>query len=226
MSLTFFKNFLGIHCTDFEMLQVPNPKIELIIHVTMKAIEAGVLIGSLLFPLDDAFKNDGGNWAEIQRSFVRGGIAGGAAGLLFGPILGFIRASRLSDAEVFDRSYRLRFNTFQLNLDRAFLLASAFGSQINGPTGAVVGADLALLTGLLTYLSKPRKNLLSVMARRAVNGLCWRQRMNFTSAVSVLSMPKTTSLTNAHATLHIHATPVLLISVNIRQPPHSCHTLG
>ncbi|KAL1242783.1 Pentafunctional AROM polypeptide [Trichinella spiralis] len=163
MSLTFFKNFLGIHCTDFEMLQVPNPKIELIIHVTMKAIEAGVLIGSLLFPLDDAFKNDGGNWAEIQRSFVRGGIAGGAAGLLFGPILGFIRASRLSDAEVFDRSYRLRFNTFQLNLDRAFLLASAFGSQINGPTGAVVGADLALLTGLLTYLSKPRKNLLSVM---------------------------------------------------------------
>ncbi|KRX21763.1 hypothetical protein T07_5325 [Trichinella nelsoni] len=163
MSLTFFKNFLGIHCTDFEMLQVPNPKIELIIHVTMKAIEAGVLIGSLLFPLDDAFKNDGGNWAEIQRSFVRGGIAGGAAGLLFGPILGFIRASRLSDAEVFDRSYRLRFNTFQLNLDRAFLLASAFGFQINGPTGAVVGADLALLTGLLTYLSKPRKNLLSVM---------------------------------------------------------------
>ncbi|KAL1229360.1 hypothetical protein T4B_2677 [Trichinella pseudospiralis] len=163
MSLTFLKNFLGIHCTDFEMLQVPNPRIELIIHVTLKAIEAGVFIGSLLYPLDDAFKNDSSNWADIQRSFVRGGIAGGSVGLVLGPIIGFIRASRLSDAEVFDRSYRLRFNTFQLNLDRAFLLGSAFGSQINGPTGAVVGADLALLSGLLTYLSQPRKNLLSVL---------------------------------------------------------------
>lgn len=51
MSATWFKNFTGIRQSEFEMLQVPNPGAEFGIHVTIRSIQTGALIGSLLGPL-------------------------------------------------------------------------------------------------------------------------------------------------------------------------------
>ncbi|CAJ0567087.1 unnamed protein product, partial [Mesorhabditis spiculigera] len=54
MSSYWFKNFCGLPVTDFELLKVPHPGAEFSIHVTLRSIQTGALLG---------FRS----WARSQR---------------------------------------------------------------------------------------------------------------------------------------------------------------
>ncbi|KAK6012222.1 hypothetical protein OSTOST_22633, partial [Ostertagia ostertagi] len=51
MSIYWFKNFVGIRQSEFELLRVPAPSTEFCIHVTMRSVQTGALLGSILGPL-------------------------------------------------------------------------------------------------------------------------------------------------------------------------------
>lgn len=48
MSLPMFKNLVGIELSDEEMGDIPHPDVELATHVTIKTVQAGSVIGSLV----------------------------------------------------------------------------------------------------------------------------------------------------------------------------------
>ncbi|VDL80011.1 unnamed protein product [Nippostrongylus brasiliensis] len=75
MSSYWFKNFVGIHQSEFEMLRVPNPSAEFCIHVTMRSIQTGALLGSILGPLTAVmFEGTNMNAKQLTPTGVGGGF--------------------------------------------------------------------------------------------------------------------------------------------------------
>ncbi|VDP00053.1 unnamed protein product [Soboliphyme baturini] len=161
MSVPFLKNFLGIRCTDYELLRVPYPRLELTVHVTFKTVEAGTLIGSLIFgPVKALVDGE----SPLQTALIYG-AKGALVGLAIGPVLSAIRLMKLNKVQVYDRCYRLRFNRSMLNLDRAALFGAVVGVGVGGPAGFVIGVDLAMISGMFSYFAfaKNKKNLMTVL---------------------------------------------------------------
>uniref|UniRef100_A0A1I7UIW4 MFS domain-containing protein n=2 Tax=Caenorhabditis tropicalis TaxID=1561998 RepID=A0A1I7UIW4_9PELO len=155
MSATWFKNFVGLRPNDFEMLQVPNPKLEFGIHVTIRSVQTGALIGSLLGPSLYLLNNQANsNRQGCINSFVSGGSNGAALGAIMGPILTYISVRDMNTISLYDKCYRLRFNEDYLRQDRAAVLSAAVGLLSSGSTGLVVGLDLSLLFVKLMSLGR------------------------------------------------------------------------
>lgn len=152
MSTEWLKNFCGLKCSDFEMLKVPNPKLEYTIHVTAKTVECATFFGSVIVgPLFHVINGKG----TMRSSVVEFGTYGAMGGLIAGPILSAIKINQMSNIDLFDRCYRLRFSSRQLNIDRLSLLGGALGSALSGAYGFVLGVDLALLGNFLITGTTP-----------------------------------------------------------------------
>uniref|UniRef100_A0A914VEN1 Uncharacterized protein n=1 Tax=Plectus sambesii TaxID=2011161 RepID=A0A914VEN1_9BILA len=154
MSGPWIKNFVGVRQSDLELLQVPNPKLELGLHVTIKTVQTGTLIGTLVGPLVQAYKGARDNDTLIQAA-INGGWIGAGVGLVAGPLLAIQHIHSLGTIRTYDRCYRLRFDGKQLRADRLFAVAAAAGYAISGPAGFVLGVDLAALaSGALNAILK------------------------------------------------------------------------
>lgn len=103
MSVPWAKNFFGVRQSDFELLQVPNPKLELGLHITIKTVQTGTLLGSLFVgPLVQAF-NGPRDSHSMRRAVINGGWIGAGVGLVAGPIFAVARISNLKTIGVYDR---------------------------------------------------------------------------------------------------------------------------
>uniref|UniRef100_A0A8R1HHL1 Uncharacterized protein n=1 Tax=Caenorhabditis japonica TaxID=281687 RepID=A0A8R1HHL1_CAEJA len=145
MSSTWFKNFAGFRANEFEMLQVPNPRAEFGIHVTIKSIQTGALVGSILAPIGFLLQGNKPNQKNIIDSFVSGGQNGALLGAVMGPILTYLTVKDMNTISLYDKCYRLRFNEKALNADRTAVVSAAVGYLSSGSAGLVVGLDLSLL---------------------------------------------------------------------------------
>ncbi|CCD69829.1 Chloride channel protein CLC-d [Caenorhabditis elegans] len=145
MSTNWFKNFAGFKQTEFEMLQVPNPEVEFGIHVTIRSMQAGALIGSILGPLTVLLSRQEFNKQKYRDSFVSGGKNGALLGVVIGPALAYFSMRDMSTISLFDKVYRLRFNKDALREDRAAVFSAAVGVISSGSAGLVVGLDLSML---------------------------------------------------------------------------------
>ncbi|KHN77997.1 hypothetical protein Tcan_18608 [Toxocara canis] len=157
MSTVWLKNFLGIRLTEFELLRVPRPSAEFGIHVTMRCVQTGTVLGSLLCPLALLVRNgkrtvSGGDNASLKRAFTEGGVTGALIGAVLGPVVTYLSLRNMSSVQLYDRCYRLRFDAQQLSLDRTCVLGASIGYLSSGSFGFVIGVDLALL--LSNVLSK------------------------------------------------------------------------
>ncbi|CAJ0567177.1 unnamed protein product, partial [Mesorhabditis spiculigera] len=148
MSSYWFKNFCGLPVTDFELLKVPHPGAEFSIHVTLRSIQTGALLGSILGPLSTAlFANTDRRFdlRTVKSQFVSGGMQGALIGAVLGPCITWYSIRNMSTVALYDKCYKLRFDNQQLWLDRTTVISGAVGALSNGSLGFIVGLDLALV---------------------------------------------------------------------------------
>ncbi|CAL2030456.1 hypothetical protein CAEBREN_19569 [Caenorhabditis brenneri] len=150
MSTAWLKNFAGFRQSEWEMLQVPNPKLEFGIHVTIRSVQTGALIGSILGPVCMFLSQQKANTKENYiNSFVSGGQNGAVLGAVMGPVLTYLSVREMNTVSLYDKCYRLRFNQDALREDRTAVFSAAVGLLSSGATGLVVGLDLSLVLSKL-----------------------------------------------------------------------------
>lgn len=149
MSKQWAKNFVGLHCTDFEMLQVKNPQLELTIHITFKTVQLGTFFGScVVAPIVQSIAGPRTEAAFKARMFEYGAF-GSLVGLAAGPIWTMMFCQSKNTVQIYDRCYRLRFNRNQLNIDRFTAAGALIGLAATGVPGIVLGIDAGMMLGTL-----------------------------------------------------------------------------
>ncbi|KAK6060873.1 hypothetical protein COOONC_01466 [Cooperia oncophora] len=142
MSTYWLKNFLGVRQSDFELLRIPAPTAEFCIHVTLRSIQTGALLGSVLGPLSAVmFERKAANAENLSASFVNGGTTGAMIGALMGPAITYLSLRDMNTVQLYDKCYRLRYVSGNLK----HRISAALGYLTNGSMGFVVGLDLAVL---------------------------------------------------------------------------------
>ena len=101
VGVNYLKNHLGFKLTEQEMGDIPNPRAELVTHVTIKDVQAFGLLGSLLFgPLAAVARKPTRSAAGVASTAARLGTRGALLGLIAGPAMALGRMRTLNDEEV------------------------------------------------------------------------------------------------------------------------------
>ncbi|CAJ0944758.1 unnamed protein product, partial [Mesorhabditis belari] len=138
---------LSLLVSQLIRIQVPNPGAEFCIHVTLRSVQTGALLGSVLGPISFALFSDGQKFdaRQMRNQFISGGMQGALIGAILGPCLTWYSIRNMSTIALYDKCYKLRFNSQQMWLDRTTVISGAVGALSNGSFGFIVGLDLALV---------------------------------------------------------------------------------
>lgn len=159
MTTYYFLNMAGAKLTDKQRGDVPHPYMELVTHVTLKVMQAGAVLGAGI--IGPAVSVAGGHrdGKSIQEAAYKYGKGGVKLGLIIGPLFTAARVASLTEHEVYDRSYRLRFNRNQLFVDRLSIVGAVAGAGVahflsnEAAKGAVFGlAGGCVLGGILNFM--------------------------------------------------------------------------
>ncbi len=84
---------------------------------------------------------------------LKGGVNGAAVGVVMGPIMteGMLQAKKATPQSVWDRCYRLRYNTGQVRTDRFATFCGLTGATVMGMMGSgpLRGAVVGIVSGTL-----------------------------------------------------------------------------
>lgn len=157
MSVQWLQNMLGSTLSEKELKLIPYPRLELVLHVAIKALQAFVFIGScIVAPLSVLLSADSRNWTEVQSRMVTYGRNCILLALFIGPLMMYMRIRNAKEDAVLDRCYRLRKNRVQLHIDRATILGVAAGLGLtavgifsSAMFGVVAGISSGLLLGII-----------------------------------------------------------------------------
>ena len=153
MSVPWLKNMLGFSLTEKELKEIPYPKVELTMHIVIKAVQAFGFLGSILVATVYAFMSDDSrSWLEIMIAFGRNGMI---LGLVLGPVMTYLRMRGRGEPEYLDRCYRLRKNRVQVHIDQASICGVVCGAGmacmgfVSTPFGCVVGLLCGIFLGII-----------------------------------------------------------------------------
>jgi len=162
MSLSWFKNYAGLTLDEQQMKDIPNPTAELVIHVTLKDVQAFGLIGTLIVgPISALRRPETRSLLGLRRRMTRCGLAGVALGLVAGPLMTYARIYNQSEEAVYDRCYRLRNNRGQVRVDQASIVGLLGGGGLSIALkkcpmfGGLIGMSIGVL-GMAFYNNKPK----------------------------------------------------------------------
>uniref|UniRef100_A0A1I8IM37 Mitochondrial carrier protein n=3 Tax=Macrostomum lignano TaxID=282301 RepID=A0A1I8IM37_9PLAT len=155
MTSAYLKNLMGVPVTDEELENIPHPNVELTLHTTVRFIQAGAVLGSLVAaPLVTAI---GGprTLSDLADRALRYGVTGARVGAVAAPLVTYAAMRKEPEIAVYDRVYRLRYHSNQVRHDRYFLIGASIGGASNGPAGALVGilGGIALATAYNSLLA-------------------------------------------------------------------------
>eukprot|EP00484_Ammonia_sp_Unknown_P020577 CAMPEP_0197053562 /NCGR_PEP_ID=MMETSP1384-20130603/27811_1 /TAXON_ID=29189 /ORGANISM="Ammonia sp." /LENGTH=183 /DNA_ID=CAMNT_0042486479 /DNA_START=11 /DNA_END=562 /DNA_ORIENTATION=- len=136
----FAKNWLGIQCSDDELRQIPYPKFETGLHVSLKGMQAGAVVGYFgsrltlsvqKFALKRPSMKDFTaqqfleKSCKTSRNFMFAGLI-----MSIPMFLAHGMGKSVDEEGYYDRAYRIRYNVCQLNVDRASLaLGTVYGAM-------------------------------------------------------------------------------------------------
>jgi len=165
MSWPWFKNHVGLSLDEQQMKDIPNPTAELIVHVTLKDVQAFGLIGTLIVgPISALRRPETRNLLGLRRRMTRCGLAGVAVGLVAGPLMTYARIYNQSEEAVVDRCYRLRHNRGQVRVDQASLVGLLGGGGLSIAVkkcpmfGGLIGMCAGII-GMAVYNHKSKENV-------------------------------------------------------------------
>ena len=154
MGSQWFANMRGAALDDEQMKDIPHPTAELYVHVTTKTIQAGGLLGMVLFaPIATVLKKETRNLASLQTKMTRFGRNGVIIGTVMGPFMTFMKLrNENDDYKVWDRCYRLRYNRNQVRVDQASVslgVGGAIAGALAGQ-GVLFGGLAGMVVGILS----------------------------------------------------------------------------
>lgn len=153
MSSQWLKNFTGSSLSDEEMQNIPNPNTELILHVSIKTMQAGGILGTLVVaPLRWMFAKECRSMATLRARMTRFGRNGVLIGAALGPGVTWMATRKEDDPyKIWDRCYRLRYNRNQVRVDQASFIVAAGGAAAGAFTtgGPMLGGVMGMIAGVL-----------------------------------------------------------------------------
>lgn len=146
-------NMAGIKLGAKDMGNIPHPLTELHIHVATKTVQAGGIMGSLIVAPTMTAIMGPRDMASLKGRMETCGKYGVMIGLVAGPLLCWqkLRVSNASQASIWDRCYRLRYNRSQVRVDQLSLVGALAGygaATYLGDSGAL-GAIMGMSGGVI-----------------------------------------------------------------------------
>ena len=133
MSVNWLKNMVGIRLTEEQMKDIPNPTVELTVHVTAKNIQAFALLGTVVVgPVRAIARAPTRNLSGIISTATKFGKYGVVIGCFLGPAMtyGRLKSSNATHDAIYDRCYRLRNNRSQIRVDQASVVGAIGGAGL------------------------------------------------------------------------------------------------
>lgn len=153
MSSEWVKNMCGAQLDDETMQKIPNPMLELTLHVTTKTIQSFGLLGTVLVgPIAAVARKETRNWPGIKQKMTRAGRGGLILGVVMGPAMTYMKIRNEEDQyKIWDRCYRLRHNRSQVLVDQASIIGGVGGAAVSAATGngALFGGLVGMSSGIL-----------------------------------------------------------------------------
>lgn len=85
MKFPYFQNYAGVQLTEEEYQDIEHPYMEMYTHVTLKTVQSGTLLGTVLFgPLLALVKKDTRNMKGLVTKISKAGSVGAGIGLFVG----------------------------------------------------------------------------------------------------------------------------------------------
>ena len=137
--------------TQQQYEDIPQPRLELHLHVATKFIQLGGMAGLVVVgPLLGAYR--GRSLLAAGAGAVRGARRGALGGAVVGPVMTELAVRGQEDDRIYSRAHRIRYNQGQMRTDRLFFSGSLGGLALGGllGPGALTGAVLGGLAGCLT----------------------------------------------------------------------------
>ncbi|KAF1768452.1 hypothetical protein GCK72_000264 [Caenorhabditis remanei] len=125
--------------------EIPRPVTEYTIHVTIRSMQCGAFIGSILGPMAVLLTQKERNRQKYVDSFTRGGQAGALVGAAMGPFLTYLDLRGLCDLVLYGKCYSLKFDEDALRRDRAAVFSGAIGLLSSGAPGFILGLDVSFV---------------------------------------------------------------------------------
>ena len=151
MSVSWLKNHAGFELSDDQMKDIPNPKAELITHVTFKTVQAFSLLGMVVAAPAVVAIRGPRNLLALRNKCISYAKGGAVIGVPAGPLMTYARMRSLDEDGVYDRCYRLRYNRGQVRVDRFWIIGGLVGMTAATATSGVAtaGAVLGMNAGVL-----------------------------------------------------------------------------
>jgi len=158
MASHWVKNLFGLapH-DDASMKDIPCPKLEMAAHVTLKNVQAGALIGSVIVGPICAYRNpETRNEKGVLEACTKYGIWGVSVGALAAPLMTGIYVALVDSSSVYDGCYSLRNHEDQIRVDQGSVVGTVVGSGLtaalgHGPAiGGLVGMSVGVI-GMALY---------------------------------------------------------------------------
>ena len=133
-----------------EYEDIPHPRLELHAHVLVKNIEAGCILGMVVIgPLVGLVR--GRSLAAAMAGGARGGRVGVGILAPLSPLMVEGAVKNQEDERIYDRAFRIRYNSGQMRADRWAIGGGLSGGLLGlvSPAGAVTGSLLGIALGTL-----------------------------------------------------------------------------
>ena len=87
MKFPYFQNYAGVQLTEEEYQDIEHPYIEMYTHVTLKTVQSGTLLGTVIFgPLLALVRKDTRNMKGLITKISKAGSVGAGIGLFTGKL--------------------------------------------------------------------------------------------------------------------------------------------
>ena len=156
-SSTWLKSFLGISVDDDELQHISQPISEYGVHVTLRYVQAGSVLGvGILGPLM-ALCEPGVNVISVARMAGKCGKTAALFGFVLGPVVTMFNVRNMNMEQITETCYHYRYHQPQLIVDRMSVAGLGVGSLIGKLAGGNIGyfGAIDIVGGLIVgeYLS-------------------------------------------------------------------------
>ena len=155
----YFLNAVGVSLTDRNLREIPQPRLELIAHTTLRTTQALAVLASIAGAVT-AYRQGQSDCRSLRDTAGSYASVGAVTGAALGPPLALAYLRKFSLDGLYDRAYRLRLNRYQLRVDRLSVVAAVLGAaaacQLGEPVagGAALGmAGGCVLTGIFNIVT-------------------------------------------------------------------------
>ncbi|KAF5398864.1 hypothetical protein PHET_08030 [Paragonimus heterotremus] len=151
MGCSWLRNLVGYSLTEDELKDIPNPRTELLFHVTFRSVQLTSFVGfAIVAPVVTLIKQPR-TLITLRTRVMKYAVYGLIPGTVLGPALYYARMRHQPEEGYFDRCYRLRHNKNQVRIDRMSILGALAGGFIGvlTPYGAIEAAVLGMYSGIL-----------------------------------------------------------------------------